>query len=78
MLFSCGDSLKKTYFGSLSWGFCRLDGVDDIADGVGVTLLNTAGALRGAFFLSTNVELKTKGAGGGGAGRGIADFHVDS
>ena len=34
--------------------------------------LKTVEALsRGAFFFSTSVELKTKGAGGGGAGREI-------
>ena len=41
------------------------DGVtnDDIA------LFKNVEAFRGAFFFSTSVELKTKGAGGGGAGR---------
>ena len=38
-------------------------------DGVGATLFKTAEALRGAFFFSTSVELKTKGAGGGWDGR---------
>ena len=47
--------------------------LDDVADGVGVTLLKTVEALRGAFFFSTSVELKTKSDGGGGAGRGIID-----
>ena len=40
----------------------------------GTALFKTAEALsRGAFFFSTSVELKTKGAGGGGAGREIID-----
>ena len=38
-------------------------------DEVGVTF-KTVEALRGAFFLSTSVELNTKGAGGGGGGAG--------
>ena len=37
-----------------------------------MTLLKTVEALRGAFF-SANMELKTKGAGIGGAGRKIMD-----
>ena len=32
--------------------------LDDVANGVGVTWLKTVEALRGAFFLSTSVELK--------------------
>ena len=49
--------------------FVDLVELDDVANGVGVTLFKTAEALRGAFFFSTSVEMKTKGAGGGGAGR---------
>ena len=46
------------------------DGVTDR----GVALFKTVEAFsRGAFFLSTTVELKTKGAGGGGAGRVMMD-----
>ena len=41
-------------------------------DGVGVTF-KIVEALKGAFFLSTSVELNTKGAGGGGAGREMID-----
>ena len=41
-------------------------------DGVGVAF-KTVEALRGAFFFSTSVELNTKGAGGGGAGREMID-----
>ena len=41
-------------------------------DGADVTF-KTVEALRGAFFLSTSVELNTKGAGGGGAGREMID-----
>ena len=50
--------------------------LDDVANGVGVTLFKTVEALRGAFFFSTSVELKTKGAGGGGAGREIIDSNT--
>ena len=50
-------------------------------DGVGATLFKTAEALRGAFFFSTSVELKTKGAGGGWDGREIIKhffaFNID-
>ena len=38
--------------------------LDDVVDGVGVTLFKTVEALTGAFFFSTSVERKTKGAGG--------------
>ena len=52
----------------------------EFVDGVtscGVTLFKTVEALRrGAFFFSTSVELKTKGAGGGGAGREIMDSNT--
>ena len=49
--------------------------LDGVVNGVGVTLFKTIEALRGAFF-STSVELKTKGAGGGGAGREMIDSHL--
>ena len=39
-------------------------------------LFKTAEAFSGAFFFSTSVELKTKGAGGGGAGREIIDSNT--
>ena len=45
-------------------------------DGVGMTLLKTVEALRGAFYFSTSVELNTKGAGGGGVGREITDSNT--
>ena len=44
---------------------------DDEANGV--ALFKTAEALRGAFFFSASVELKTKGAGRRGAGREMMD-----
>ena len=51
----------------------------ELEDGVtngGVALFKIVEALiRGAFF-STSVELKTKGAGGGGAGREIMDSNT--
>ena len=50
--------------------------LDDVVDGVRVTLLKTVETLRGAFFFSTSVELKAKGAGGGGAGHGIIDSNT--
>ena len=68
-----GDSLEE----DLRWG-PRLGALVDLVEfvdgvpSVGVALFKTVEALsRGAFFFSTSVELKTKGAGGGGAGREI-------
>ena len=42
----------------------------------GTSLFKTVEALSGAFFFSTSVELKTKGAGGRGAGREIIDSNT--
>ena len=50
---------------------------DDGVTGCGAALFKTVEALsRGAFFFSTSAELKTKGAGGGGAGRKIMDSNT--
>ena len=50
---------------------------DDGVTSGGVALFKTVEALsRGAFFFSTGVELKTKGAGGGGAGREMMDSNT--
>ena len=55
---------RKTYVGNLDWAFlCILVEFDDDA-----ALFKTVEAFRGTFFFSTSVELKTKSAGGGGAG----------
>ena len=73
-----GDSLEE----DLRWG-PRLGVLVDLVefvDGVtscGVTLFKAVAALsRGAFIFSASVELKTKGAGGGGAGREIMDSNT--
>ena len=50
--------------------------LDDEVDDVGVTLLETVEALKGAFVFSTSMELITKGAGGGGAGREMMDSNT--
>ena len=70
-----GDSLEE----DLRWG-PRLGALVDLVEFVngvancGVTLFKTVEALSsGALFFSTSVELKTKGAGGRGAGREIMD-----
>ena len=42
----------------------------------GTALFKTAEAFSGAFFFSATVELKTKGVGGGGAGREIIDSNT--
>ena len=71
-----GDSLEE----DLRWGLGALVDLVEFVDGVtscGVALFKTVEALsRGAFFFSTSVELKTSGAGGGGAGREIMDSNT--
>ena len=72
------DSLEE----DLRWG-PRLGALEDLVefdDGVtscGVVLFKTVETLsRGAFFFSTSMELKTKGAGRGEAGREIMDSNT--
>ena len=67
ILFCCSDSMEE----DLLWGprlgfFVDLVMFDDAAND-GVALLKIVEALRGTFFFSTSVELKTKGAGGRGS-----------
>ena len=78
VLFCGGDSLEE----DLRWG-PRLGALVDLVefdDGVtscGVALFKTVEDLSGgALFFSTSVELKTKGAGGGGAGREIMESNT--
>ena len=47
----------------------------DVING-GTALFKTVEALSGAFFFSTSVELKTKGAGRRGAAREIIDSNT--
>ena len=49
---------------------------DDDEANDGAALFKTIEAFRGAFFFSTSVELKTKGAGGGEAGREMMDSNT--
>ena len=77
VLFCCGDNFEE----DLRWEpklevFVDLAELDDVANGVGVTLFKTAEALRGTFFFLTSVELKTKGAGGRGAGPEMIDSNA--
>ena len=78
VLFCGGDSLEE----DLRWGprLGALVNLVELEDGVtngGVALFKIVEALiRGAFFFSTSVELKTKGAGRGGAGREIMDSNT--
>ena len=73
VLFCGGDSLEK----DLRWGPTLGALVDLVELEGGVALFKIVEALiRGAFFFSTSVELKTKGAGGGGAGREIMDSNT--
>ena len=78
VLFCGGDRFEE----DLRW-VPRLGGLLDLVefeDGVtdgGAALFKIVEAFsRGAFFFSTRVELKTKGAGGGGAGREMIDSNT--
>ena len=78
-LFCRGDSFEEDLCWEPKLGvFVDLVDLDDAVDvvDVGVTLLKTVEALRGAFFFSAGVELKTKGAGGRGAGLGMIDSNL--
>ena len=76
VLFCCGDSFEEDLHWEPRLGvFVNLVKLDDVANG-GVDLLKTVEALRGTFFFSTGVELKTKGAGGGGAASEIIDSNT--
>ena len=78
VLFCCGDSLEE----DLCWqprlgAFMDLVEFDDGVTSCGAALFKTVEALsRRAFLFSTSPELKTKGAGGGGAGREIMDSNT--
>ena len=77
VLFCCGDNFEEELHWEPEPGvLVDLTELDDVANGVLVTLLKTVEALRGTFFFSTSVELKTKGAGGGGAGREMIDSNT--
>ena len=49
---------------------------DGVTDGCAALFKIVEAFRRGAFFFSTSVELKTKGAGGGGAGREMMDSNL--
>ena len=77
VLYCCGDSFEEDLRWEPMLGFSvELMELDYEANAVGVTLLKTVEALGGTFFFSTSVELKTKGAGGRGAGREIIDSNT--
>ena len=64
-MFCCGDNFEEDLRWERKLGVVvDLVDLDDVANCVGVTLFKTVEASRGAFFFSTSVELKTKGAGG--------------
>ena len=76
VLFCGGDSVEE----DLRWGpilevFVDLVVFDDEAND-DVAVFKIVEALRGTFFFSTSVELKTKGAGGGGADREMIDSNT--
>ena len=76
--FCCGDSLEE----DLRWGprlgvFVDLVEFEDVVTDRGAALFKTVEAFsRRAFFFSTSVELKTKGAGGGGAAHEMMDSNT--
>ena len=77
VLLCSGDSFEE----DLHWGprlgaFVDLVECDDDEANDGAALFKTIEAFRAAFFFSTSVELKTKGAGGGGAGREMMDSNT--
>ena len=76
VLFCLGDSFEEDLRCGPKLGvfvdLMELDGVDS----AGSILLKIVEALRGAFFFSTSIELNTKGAWGGGAGRKVMDLNV--
>ena len=75
LLFCCGDSFQEDLPWVLRLGvFVDLVELDDVANG-GAASFKTIEAFRGTFF-SISVELKTKGAEGGGAGREIIDSNT--
>ena len=76
VLFCGSDSFEE----DLRWGpklgvSVDLVMFDDEAND-GVALFKIVEALTGTFFFSTSVELKTKGAGGGGSGREVIDSNT--
>ena len=77
VLFCGGNSLEE----DLHWeprlgAFVDLVEFEDGVTNNGTALFKTVEAFRGAFFFSTSVELKTKSAGGGGAGREMMDSNT--
>ena len=76
VLFCGGDSFEEDlHWGPIPGVFVDLVMFDDEAND-GLALLKTVEALRGTFFFSTSVELKTKGSGGGGADREMIDSNT--
>ena len=57
------------------WNVLLVECDDDEAND-GAALFKTMEAFRGTFFFSTSVELKRKGAVGGGAGREMIDSNT--
>ena len=74
----CGDGLEEDLrLGPRLGALVDLVEFEDCVTNGGAALFKTVEAFsRGAFFFSASVELKTKGAGGGGAGREIIDLNT--
>ena len=76
-MFCCGDSLEEDLLWEPRLGaFVDLVEFEDGVTNGGIALFKTVEAFRGAFFFSTRVKLKTKGAGGGGAGHEMMDSNT--
>ena len=78
VLFCCGDCfVEDLHWGPKLGAFVDLVEFDDGVTSCGVALFKTIEALsRRAFFFSTTMELKTKGAGGWGADHEIMDSNT--
>ena len=77
VLFCYGDSLEE----DLRWeprlgAFMDLVEFEDAVTNDGAALFKTIEAFIGAFFFTTCVEVKTKGAGGGEASREMMDSNT--
>ena len=76
VLFYCGDSFEEDLHWEPRLGFfVNLVEFDDGTNG-GAVLFKTMEAFRSTFFFSISVELKTKSAGSGGAGREVIDSNT--
>ena len=77
VLFCCGDIFEEDLCWEPRLGVF-VDFVESDDEANGVALFKTVEPLRGAFFFLTSVEMKTKDAGGRGAGREMIDLNISA